>query len=79
MAETIQMLDQYHVDYNILTVVHKDTAKHIKEIYKAYKANGWDYMQFITCLDPLGEERGKQPYSLLPETYGQFLVDLFDR
>ena len=78
VAETIQMFDQYHVDYNILTVVHKDTAKHIREIYKAYKASGWDYMQFITCLDSLGEERGKQPYSLLPETYGQFLVDLFD-
>ena len=72
------MFDKYKVQYNILTVVHKETAEHIKEIYKAYKKRGWKYLQFITCLDPLGEERGQQKYSLKPEAYGKFLADLFD-
>lgn len=36
------------------------------------------YLQFITCLDPLEQVRGKEDYSLTPEAYGQFLIDLFE-
>ena len=78
IMETVRLFDQYHVEYNILTVVHRETARRIREIYRDYRKRGWNYMQFITCLDPLGEERGGQEYSLLPETYGRFLIDLFD-
>lgn len=78
VLKTIQMFDRFGVEYNILTVVHREVADNIQEIYRAYRKKRWDYLQFITCLDPLGEERGKQEYSLLPETYGQFLIDLFD-
>jgi len=78
IMKTAELFDHYGVEYNILTVVHKAVAQNIKEIYKAYRKRGWNFMQFITCLDPLGEERGKQEYSLLPQMYGQFLIDLFD-
>ena len=74
----IRLFEECGVEYNILTVVHRRTAENIKEIYKEYRARGWNYMQFITCLDPLGEPRGQKEYSLLPKTYGQFLIDLFD-
>ena len=78
IMETLRMFDRFGVQYNILTVVHREVAEHIREIYRDYRRRGWDYMQFITCLDPLGEERGQQEYSLLPEAYGHFLTDLFD-
>ena len=78
VMQSIGMFEQYGVDYNILTVVHREIAENIRSVYRAYRARGWNYLQFITCLDPLGEPRGRQPYSLLPETYGQFLTDLFD-
>ena len=78
VMRTAEMFDQFHVNYNILTVVHREIAENIGEIYREYRQRGWNYLQFITCLDPLGESRGQQPYSLLPETYGQFLVNLFD-
>ena len=42
-----------------------------------YKKNGWDYQQYIACLDPSDEEPGKQEYSLTPEAYGTFLTELF--
>ena len=74
----IRLFHQYGVEFNILTVVHRETAENIREIYRFYRANGWNFMQFITCLDPLGEPRGGKPWSLLPKTYGQFLIDLFD-
>lgn len=61
-----------------MTVVTPRIAENIREIYKAYKKRGWNYQQYIACLDPLGEVHGQTSFSLLPETYGQFMVDLFD-
>lgn len=78
VMDTISLLEQYHVDYNILTVVHREVAEHIEEIYQEYRRRGWHYLQFITCLDPLGEPRGQKPYSLRPTDYGRFLMRLFD-
>ena len=73
-----ELFDAYGVEYNILTVVHRRTAGAIREIYREYQKRGWKYLQFITCLDPLGEPRGQQEYSLLPEEYGVFLNTLFE-
>lgn len=78
VLRSVGLLEKHRVDFNILTVVHREIAENIRGIYPAYRKRGWDYMQFITCLDPLGEPRGNRPYSLLPEAYGQFLMDLFD-
>lgn len=71
-----KLLDKYGVDYNILTVVHREVAENIEAIYETYKKNGWAYLQFITCLDPLGEPRGTREYSLTPEIYGNFMIKL---
>ena len=78
VIETAKLLSRFHVDYNILTVVTEDVARNARAIYENYKKNGWHFLQFITCLDPLGEKRGKAAYSLTPKSYGQFLCDLFD-
>lgn len=77
VLETAKLFDEYGVEYNILTVVHKKTAAHIEEIYQSYKKRGWNFIQFITCLDPIGEVRGQKEYSLLPKDYGNFLIQLF--
>lgn len=73
----IRLLEKHKVEYNILTVVTAQVACDIKEIYRFYDSKGWKYQQYIECLDPLGEEWGKSPYSLMPEAYGQFMIDLF--
>ena len=72
-----KLMDQYEVDYNILTVVTSDAAEHIEEIYEEYRKNGWHYQQYIPCLDPMGEGHEKTPYALTPEQYGSFLICLF--
>ena len=74
----IRLLEEYGIEYNILTVVTAQTAEHIGEIYREYKRKGWNYQQYIICLDPLGEEPGKSGYSLTPELYGAFLTELFE-
>ena len=73
-----KMLEEYQIEYNILTVVNAFTASHIQEIYNSYKKNGWRYQQYIACLDPIDQNAGTQPYSLTPELYGEFLINLFD-
>lgn len=71
-----KLLDQYGVDYNILTVVNHQAAEHIEEIYKEYRRKGWDYQQYIACLDPIDELRGKKEYALKPQQYGRSLSKL---
>lgn len=78
VIEATKLMDQYQVDYNILTVVNRKIATDIKYVYNSYRKNGWDYQQYIACLDPLGEEHGKNEYALTPQLYGEFLVMLFD-
>lgn len=77
VRESIRMLDEFGIEYNILTVVTAQTAEHIQEIYREYIRSGWKYQQYIPCLDPLGEKPGMQEYSLTPEHYGEFLIKLF--
>ena len=70
----VACLDRWKVDYNILTVVTQDLANHVDEVYSYYAAMGWKYQQYIACLDPVGGTAG---HSLKPETYGAFLIRLF--
>lgn len=78
ILQTAALFDRYKVEYNILTVVTKQTAENIRSIYSFYKKQGWHYQQYIICLDPLEEARGTGAYSLTPEQYGRFLCELFD-
>ena len=77
MKKTIDLFQKKQVDFNILTVVNRRTAQRIRKIYEFYQKEGWHYLQFIPCLDPLGEQAGNREYSLTPEAYGEFLVTLF--
>ena len=70
------LLNKYKVDFNILTVVTAQTARHIERIYNHFKQCGFYYMQFIPCLDPLGTEPFQQKHSLTPAHYEQFLKKL---
>ncbi len=78
VMEAVRLFNKHKVEYNILTVVTANTARHINKIYNFYKKNGFRYLQFIPCLDPLGEEPGGYDYSLSAERYANFLKTLFD-
>ena len=74
---SIRLLEKYHVDYNILTVVHAASARRGQQIYNFFKKNNFRYQQYIECLDPIGEEQGNYEYSLTPERYEEFLKQVF--
>lgn len=78
VANAARLFGQAGVDFNVLTVVNRQTARKAEAIYNFYRKNGWDYMQFIPCLDPLDEIPGGYGHSLRAKDYGQFLMALFD-
>lgn len=77
IAAAARMMDEYGVDYNILTVVTPEITANAQEVYGFYRQQGWRFQQYIACLDPLGEGHGRTPHALTPEVYGHFLVELF--
>lgn len=77
VKNAISLLKKHQVDFNILTVVHSQTARHIQKIYESYKREGFDYLQFIPCLQPFGQEQEKSPFTLTPKAYGKFMKELF--
>lgn len=78
VLNTVKLFNKYRVEFNILTVVTKYTVEHTKEIYSFYKENGFEWQQYIPCLNPLDEFDTTYNYSLSPSDYSIFLKDLFD-
>lgn len=72
------LLTKYDVNTNAVCVITGPAARRGQAIYQNLKKLGFRYMQFIPCLDPIGKERGSEPYSLSPERYGHFLRTIFD-
>ena len=78
IQRNLAMLQRAGADCNLLCVVTKRCAKSAGRIYHALQKTGVRYLQFIPCLDPIGEVRGGRPWSLTPDDYGHFLCVLFD-
>lgn len=75
----IQTLRDANVDFNILTVIHEGNVRRAAELMKFYHEEGFDYVQFIPCMDFRAQEVHTSPkYLITPEEYGQFLCDAFD-
>lgn len=78
VMHTIELFRKYHVEFNILSVVTKHTISHTKEIYAFFKEMGFEWQQYIPCLNPLDEHDVCYDYSLSSEDYATFLKELFD-
>ncbi|MCM1237381.1 MAG: radical SAM protein, partial [Ruminococcus flavefaciens] len=78
VTRALNLLKKHNVDVNALCVVTGRCARSPGQTYRELKKLGFRYIQFIACLDPIGDERGSMPYSLTPEAYGQFLCNVFD-
>ena len=79
VMKAAELFNRYQVEYNILSVVTSNSARHADRIYYFYKKNKFHYLQFINCLDPLEEGHGRSAYSLKPADLEKFLKRLFDR
>lgn len=79
VVDTAKLLLDSEVSVNALSVVNALTAEHPEEIYNFLKELGFNYLQFIPCLEPNPSHAGRvAPFSITPEQYGIFLIKLFD-
>ncbi len=76
-----ELLKEYQVDFNILTVVTGYVADHIDETYAFFKKQGFRYLQFIPCLRPLELDVSKNTqsiWSMTNDQYSYFLIHAFN-
>ncbi|GIN73657.1 anaerobic sulfatase maturase [Bacillus sp. J14TS2] len=75
----ITYLRQHEVDFNILTVIHKDNVKRVGDLFNFYQEEGFDFIQFIPCMS-FHSQRIDQPgaYEISPKEYGDFLCEAYD-
>ena len=78
VTRTLTLLKKHRVAVNALCVVTGQCARSPEKAYEQLKKLGFDFIQFIACLDPIGMEKGCMPWSLTPEAYGKFLCRVFD-
>ena len=71
------LLAENGVECNLLCVVTRQAAQMARQVYTGLKLLGIPYLQFIPCLDPIGEA-GMAPWSLDSASYGSFLRETFD-
>ena len=73
IAANLEFLKKHNVEFNALCVVTEQCAQRPHRVYNRLKDMGFQFLQFIACLDPIGKESGQESYSLTPESYGRFL------
>ena len=76
ILNNIDILEKKKAEYNILTVVTKDLARHPKGLFNFYKEHKYRYVQLIPCLPGLQDP--EEPHSLTPELYADFCNAFFD-
>lgn len=75
------LLERHRVDFNILTVVTRRSARAAVSIYNYFANQGFRYQQFIPCIEGFGTGTARNNANsgaLDSELYGKFLCRLFD-
>lgn len=60
VMHTVSLFEQFHVAYNILSVITNETARKASYLYSFYKRNGFRFVQLIPCMDEHARTPGKQ-------------------
>jgi len=68
------LLKKHGVEFNILSVVTAESVKNIDKLYEFFKKQGFQFLQFIPCIDDFGSAKT----TLAPPQYARFLKSLFD-
>ncbi len=77
VINSIKLLEDYKVEFNILTVVTKTVARKITSIYREYVNKGFMHLQFIPCIDKIEYESNLETkYNLTSKDYSLFLKTL---
>jgi len=73
----IEHLRHNKVEFNILILVNNVNVRKAREIYHYLRDQGFNYHQYIPCVEFDGVDNPK-PFSITGEEWGEFLCNLFD-
>lgn len=76
IMKAIATLRKHEVQFNILTVLSKQLAKHPQKLYEFYQKEDFSYIQLIPCLAGLKEEQN--PFALTPKLFASFYKQFYD-
>ena len=76
VMESVGMLRDAGVDFNVLTVLSAQLARHPQRVFKFYQREGIDYVQLIPCLAGFDGEGAE--YALTPRAFFSFYRTFFD-
>ncbi len=74
----LDVLKRHQVEFNTLTVVHRESARRPLDAYRFLKSIGSTHMQFIPLVDRIGETDRATAASVIAEDYGTFLTTIWD-
>lgn len=74
IIKSIDLLKKNKIDFNILTVLTNQLAKHPQKVYQFYKKQNFEYIQFIPCLPDFDHENS---YALDSRLFAEFYKQLF--
>ncbi|MDU5696905.1 MAG: radical SAM protein [Haemophilus parainfluenzae] len=77
VVKALNLLQEYGVEFNTLTVINDQNWQKGRETYLALKQLGSAYMQFIPIVECHAQTQSVTDFSVPSEGYGQFLVDVF--
>ncbi|MGI6375959.1 MAG: anaerobic sulfatase maturase [Anaerolineae bacterium] len=79
VMESIHLLEQQRVEFNILTVVNNITGDHGGEVFDWLVDQGFSFLQFIPCVEVDPATGQLTSFSVSPEQFGDFMCTVFDR
>lgn len=74
----IECLRQKNVDFNTLCLLNNNNIKHPKKLFNFFVERGFNYLQFIPCVEIKPEDGNIKDFSITPAQYGRFLCSVFD-
>ena len=73
----IRKLERHKVEFNILTLVHRENVGRAALVYRYLVDHGWLYHQYIPCVE-FGTDGRPLPFAINGPEWGEFLSALFD-
>lgn len=73
----MEAMQKGKVDFNILCVLSQSNVHKPREIYKWFRSQGVEYMQFIP-LSEFNPDGSPMEFTISAEEYGRFMCEIFD-
>ncbi|MBW1846284.1 MAG: anaerobic sulfatase maturase [Deltaproteobacteria bacterium] len=78
VMKAIRLMEKRGVDFNILTLLTDVNIKSPEILYRFFRKNKFNFLQFINCFEYDKNSTGLSNYSVRGDAVGEFYVKLFD-